>query len=230
MLFSVLVNAGAPEPEIVGTVTKEDSSPQGDYSGDPNVDLSSIDIQSGDIAVLTFGASNWAAPANYDVSGWTVVDESEITESGNTIGATGVYYKTLAGTETTVTVTTTGESTPNNWTIACTVVRFVKGTPTSDTSTNGVSVEKGDMVIFARSGVESNGVSSISIPNGYTGVADVETPNAEEVSIDFGDGAEDYGCRSRLAYKVATSSGTEPEEPPFGSIPQGFVVQMDGYA
>lgn len=223
MLFRALVNSAGTTPEVVGTVTNTGSD-----TGEANVDLSSLDIKSGDMAVFSFAATLYASSVDdIAISGWTT--EAEAFDNSVLNFVHGVYSKQLAGTETTVTVTTTGESSPYAWVASCTVFRFVRNSTDTGINTGegaNVTAAVGDVLVAVESAPGDDNDPQVGLQAGYTSLANLSETTQADTSGSAN--LETVYADMRVGYKIATSNGSESISPAADTV-VASLTKIEGY-
>lgn len=105
VLFEFSGPVPPPSPEHVGTVTQFSSYATTGFVSGSSLDISSIDIQAGDIGIIAF-TSSWNQNAHWDWGG-DIVFEQLVNNTYNDLyqGSNYVGYATLDGTETEIFMT-----------------------------------------------------------------------------------------------------------------------------
>lgn len=164
-----------PAPEFVGYVAINNNT----------VDISSLNVQAGDVGIILIGSSGSTVP-----SGWTVIRAATYSDSG---------YTVFSGGETTITfsATTISEGIAllavyRGYSVASSSGNVgISGTP----SGSNVSALNGDVVYTAA--YLDDDIITMTVPSGYTEITSGTI------------GVTNTGCSYASGYKNITSSGTE---------------------
>lgn len=179
-------------PQFVGQVSG------GDAAGDFTLDISSLNIQSGDLGILFTGSDN--PDPNFTVSGFTNIARIGVSASSGAGEAT-VFTKVMDGTETTL--TSASGSTLIQTAIVFALFRELnyisiltaRSTSAGDPNPPSVTVSQGDWVVVG--GYQDDDVLSISAPTNYTLISSQSQGTAED------------GFTTAAAYRKNLAAGTE---------------------